>query len=314
MNAQKTRIAFMGTPEFAAHILQALLQIPYDVVAVYTQPPRPVGRGYKVTPSPVQNVAEAHKIPVFTPSSLKTEEAQTAWKSLDLDIAVVAAYGLILPKAILEAPRWGCVNVHASLLPRWRGAAPIQRALLSGDTETGVTIMKMDEGLDTGDMLLMEKTPISQTTTAAQLHDALSHLGTEALLKALPLYLSGNLQPIPQPQIGITYAEKLSKEEGELDWTLPASLLERKIRALNPWPGTWFDIGQDRIKVLEAQIVPLETRELPGTILDNHLTIACGEDALRPLLVQKTGKSPLPIEEFLRGYELPSTHLSHGPL
>jgi methionyl-tRNA formyltransferase len=314
MNAQKTRIAFMGTPDFAAHILQALLEAPYDIVAVYTQPPRPVGRGYKVTPSPVQKIAEAHKIPVFTPTSLKTEEAQTAWQSLNLDIAVVAAYGLILPKAILEAPRWGCVNVHASLLPRWRGAAPIQRALLSHDVETGVTIMKMDEGLDTGDMLLIEKTPITKETTASQLHETLAHLGAEALLSALPLYLSGKLQPIPQPQEGVTYAEKLSKEEGCLDWALPASVLERKIRALNPWPGTWFTIGQDRIKVLEAQVVPLSLSQAPGTILDTHLTIACGEDALRPLLVQKMGKSPLPVDDFLRGYDLPSKPLSHGTL
>ena len=314
MNVQKTRIAFMGTPEFAAHILQSLLKNSYEVVAVYTQPPRPVGRGYKVTPSPVQKIAQAHKIPVFTPSSLKTEEAQTQWQSLNLDIAIVAAYGLILPKAILEAPRWGCVNVHASLLPRWRGAAPIQRAILSGDTETGVTIMRMDEGLDTGDILLMKRTPISNTMTASKLHQILAHLGAESLLSALPLYLSGELQSYPQPQEGITYAEKLSKTEGRLDWTLSASLLERKIRALNPWPGTWFEIGEDRIKVLEALVVPLASPYPPGTIVDDQLTIACGEQALRLLLVQKVGKSPLHVDDFLRGYELPSRYLSYASL
>lgn len=314
MKVEKTRVAFMGTPEFAAHILESLLKNSYNIVAVYTQPPRPVGRGYQVTPSPVQKIAQTHKIPVFTPSSLKTEEAQNQWKSLDLDIAVVAAYGLILPKAILEAPRWGCVNVHASLLPRWRGAAPIQRAILSGDTETGVTIMKMDEGLDTGDILLMKKTPISNTTTSSQLHQVLSHLGADALLSTLPSYLSEEIQPIPQPQQGITYAEKLSKTEGWLDWTLPASFLERKIRALNPWPGTWFEIGQDRIKVLEALVVPLTSPHLPGTIVDDQLTIACGEQALRLLVVQKVGKSPLHVDDFLRGYELPSRHLSYASL
>jgi len=314
MNGQKPRIAFMGTPEFAGHILQALLKGPYEVVAVYTQPPRPVGRGYKLTPSPVQHMAEVHNIPVFSPSSLKSEEAQASWKSLNLDLAVVAAYGLILPKAILEAPRWGCVNVHASLLPRWRGAAPIQRAILSDDAETGVTIMKMDEGLDTGDILLMKKTPLSHKITASTLHQILAQLGAEALLSALPPYLAGELHPIPQPQEGITYAEKLSKTEGHLNWTLPASVLERQIRALNPWPGTWFDIGQDRIKVLEAMVVPLESSQPPGTILDDQLTIACGEQALQLLVVQKVGKAALHVDEFLRGYELPSRQLSHGTL
>jgi len=314
MNPEKTRIAFMGTPNFAVPILNSLLNTHYDVVAVYTQPPRPVGRGYKLSPSPIHEIAQTRKIPVFTPPSLKAEEAQTQWKSLDLDVAIVAAYGLILPKAILEAPRWGCINVHASLLPRWRGAAPIQRAILNGDSETGVTIMKMDEGLDTGDMLLMEKTPISPTTTSSQLHTTLSHLGAEALLKALPSYISGTLQPTPQPQIGITYAEKLAKKEGQLDWHLPAAFLERKIRALNPWPGTWFDIGNDRIKVLNAIVVPLPSPQPPGTILDNHLTVACGEQALRLVLVQKVGKSALHVDDFLRGYELPSRRLFYAAL
>lgn len=307
------RVAFMGTPDFAAHILKALLSEPYDLVAVYTQPPRPVGRGYKLTPSPVHALAEQHSLPVFTPPSLKSEEEHAHWKSLDLDVAIVAAYGLILPKAILEAPRTGCLNIHASLLPRWRGAAPIQRAILAGDKETGITLMKMDAGLDTGDMLWTEKVPLDAHMTTPRLLDLLTKAGIHTLLKALPLYLDGKLAPIPQPQEGVTYADKLAKEEGLLDWTASASFLERKIRALNPWPGTWFDVGYDRIKVLEAIALPLSSSASPGTVLDNQLTIACGEGALRPLRLQKVGKSPLPAAEFLRGYSFPA-HLSHETL
>lgn len=314
MNPQKTRLAFMGTPDFAVHMLKALLTTQYKVVAVYTQPPRPSGRGYKTVPSPVQKLATLHKIPVFTPESLKTEETQTQWKALNIDVAIVAAYGLILPKAILEAPRWGCLNVHASLLPRWRGAAPLQRAILAGDAETGITLMKMDVGLDTGDILLTKKAPLDAAMTTPHLHDILAHLGAEALLEALPLYLSGKLHAVPQPQEGVTYAEKLTKDEGRLDWRLPASLLDRKVRALNPWPGTWLEIGKDRIKVLKAEVIPGHFSSPPGTILDNQLTIACGEGALRPLWVQKVGKSPLPVDEFLRGYELTSKQLSYAPL
>jgi methionyl-tRNA formyltransferase len=315
MSPHIPRIAFMGTPDFSVHILKALLKAPpYHVVAVYTQPPRPVGRGYKVTPSPVQMLASLHNISLFTPASLKTEEVQEQWKALDLAVGIVAAYGLILPKAILETPSWGCVNVHASLLPRWRGAAPIQRALLAGDKETGITIMKMNEGLDTGDILLMEKTPLHPSTTTLALFNSLAHLGAEALLRALPLYLDGRLHPIPQPQEGVTYAKKLEKKEGLLDWRLSATLLERKIRVLNPWPGTWFDIGKDRLKVLEADIVSHTGSQPPGTILDDQLTIACGEGALRLLWVQKVGRTPLPAKEFLRGYDLPSLCMSHGTI
>ena len=314
MNPQTTRVAFMGTPDFAAHILNALIQAQYQLVAIYTQPPRPMGRGYKVTPSPVQKLATSHNFPVFAPESLKSEQAQSQWRDLNLDIAVVAAYGLILPKAILEAPRWGTVNVHTSLLPRWRGAAPAQRAILAGDAETGVTIMKMDVGLDTGDTLLMKKVPIDPTTTTPLLLDSLAHLGAEALLEALPLYLSGAIHPIPQSQEGMTYAAKLEKEEGALDWRLSASLLERKIRALNPWPGTWFEIGKDRIKILKAEIISGKFPYPPGMILDDQLTIVCGEDALRPLWVQKVGRSPLSVDAFLRGYELPSRQLSYATL
>ncbi len=314
MNPKTTRLAFMGTPDFSVHILNALLKANYQVVAVYTQPPRPMGRGYKIIPSPVQELATSRNLPVFTPETLKTEQIQTQWKALNLDIAVVAAYGLILPRAILEAPRWGTVNVHTSLLPRWRGAAPIQRAILAGDRETGVTIMKMDVGLDTGDILLMKKVPIETTTTTPFLSDTLAHLGAEALLETLPLYLSNRLHPVSQPQQGVTYAAKLEKGEGMLDWGLPASFLERKVRALNPWPGTWFEVGKDRIKVLKAQVISENFTETPGTILDDKLTIVCGENALRLLWVQKVGKSALSADEFLRGYDLPSKHLSYGTL
>lgn len=313
MNSNKPRIAFMGTPGFSAFILKTLLNsYEYQVVAVYTQPPRPVGRGYKVTPSPVEELATAHNIPVFSPPSLKSEEAQTQWSALDLDVGVVAAYGLILPPAILEAPKKGCLNIHVSLLPRWRGAAPIQRAILAGDKETGVSIMKMDTGLDTGDILLMKKIALDKTMTTPILQDKLAHLGTEAILEALPLYLKDQLQLVPQPTEGITYAEKLAKEEGLLDWHLPADVLERKVRALNPWPGTWLEIGDDRIKVLAAEVISQPFSERPGTVLDNRFTIACSTGALRLLRVQKVGKMALSADEFLRGYELPSTNLSHA--
>ncbi len=309
MNDHTPRIAFMGTPDFAAYILKALLKTYPQIVAVYTQPPRPVGRGYKLTPSPVQELAIANNIPVFTPSSLKSEDTQKEWQSLNLDVAVVAAYGLILPKLILEAPKLGCLNIHASLLPRWRGAAPIQRAILAGDQETGITIMKMETGLDTGAMLLAKKIFITRTTTTSDLLHRLTQVGAEAIIEALPLYLSGKLPLIPQPEEGVTYADKLAKSEGHLDWRLPAFLLERKVRALNPWPGTWFEIGADRIKVLKAELIPDQFPYSPGTITDDKLTIACGEGALRLLSVQKVGKSPLTAEEFLRGYELPSRQL-----
>ena len=304
MTTSSLRVAFMGTPPFAAHVLQAMTAASYPIVAVYTQPPRAQGRGYKLTPSAVHDLATEHNIPVFHPDSLKTEEAQNQWKALNLDIAIVAAYGLILPKEILEAPRKGCLNIHASLLPRWRGAAPIPRAITGGDMETGVTIMKMDMGMDTGDILSMTTVPIEATTTAPQLLETLTRVGAQTLLETLPAYLSGALQPIPQPLEGITYAPKLTKEEGRLDWTFPADVLERKVRGLQPWPGTWFTIRQDTIKVLEAIALPDTPPHPPGTILDDQLTIACGEGAFRPLLVQKVGKAPVPTADFLRGYEL----------
>lgn len=308
------RIGFMGTPDFALKILQALLEASYSVVAVYTQPPRPVGRGYKVIPSPVQKFAEEHNLPVFCPATLKTEEAKKEWQALNLDVAIVAAYGLLLPKEILGAPKRGAINVHASLLPRWRGAAPIQRAILEGDADTGVTIMKMDIGLDTGDIISMKKMALTPEMTTPLLFEKLATLGAEALLEVLPAYLEGKVKPIPQPTEGVSYAKKLEKSEGHLNWNLSASALDQQIRALNPWPGTWFDVGEDRIKVLEAEIIPGTFSEAPGTIIDERLTIVCQEGALRPLKVQKVGKAPLSTDEFLRGFQFPSKHLSHDPV
>lgn len=298
-----TRVAFMGTPEFAVPSLKALIDAGYNVVACYCQPPKPIGRGHKVQKMPVHQFAESHNIPVFTPKSLRNEEAQEAFQNLNLDVAVVVAYGLILPKKILDAPRQGCVNVHGSLLPRWRGAAPLHRALLAGDKKTGISIMKMDERLDTGPVILMSPVAISATMTAQELHDQMARLGGEVLVKGLAGYLAGDLIPEDQPDEGVTYARKLSKDEGLLDWNLPAEELLRKVRALNPWPGVWFDYDDYRIKVKEA--AASDASGIPGEVLDDHLTIACGEGALRLLQVQRSGKAPMDVEAFLRGNPVP---------
>jgi len=298
------KLAFMGTPDFSVAILDALVQAGHEVACVYTQPPRPAGRGHQLQPSPVQRRAEALGIEVRDPKSLRKEAEQEAFRALGLDAAVVAAYGLILPKPILEAPRLGCLNVHASLLPRWRGAAPIQRALMAGDTETGVTIMQMDEGLDTGGMLLKGVIPIGPETTSGTLHDALAAQGAELILPALDGVAAGTLRPEPQPEAGVTYAAKLSKEEGALDFTADAVALDRRVRALNPWPGCWFEAATgERIKVLAA--MPVKADGPPGVLLDDRLTIACGTDALRLTKVQRPGKGPVDGDAFLRGFPLP---------
>jgi methionyl-tRNA formyltransferase len=301
----RLRLAFMGTPDFAVPILAALCAADHDIVAVYCQPPRPSGRGHQVQASPVQRFAEAQGLSVHTPSRLRDAEAQAAFGALRLDAAVVAAYGLILPKPILEAPRLGCLNVHASLLPRWRGAAPIQRAILAGDTETGVSIMQMDEGLDTGAILLAEALPITSTTTAAALHDSLAALGARLIVAALTRVAEGRLQPRPQPEAGVTYAAKLAREEGRLDWRRPAAMLERQVRALNPWPGVWFEVGGERIKVLAAELTPAIGSAAPGTVIDDALAIACGDKALRPLLLQRPGRGAAETAAFLRGHAIP---------
>ena len=295
------RLIFMGTPDFAVPALAALIDAGHDVVCVYSQPPRPSGRGHREQPSPVQKYAQAHGIDVRYPVSLKMPEAQSDFAALNVDAAVVAAYGLILPKAILDAPVLGCFNIHASLLPRWRGAAPIQRAILAGDTETGVTIMQMDEGLDTGPMLMTGKFPIGNETTASDVHDALAALGGKLIVQVLS---AGLPIPEPQPGDGSTYAPKLDRAEGRIDWTESAATLDLKIRALNPWPGVWCERDDARLRVLAATPVPGSGE--PGTLIDAPLTIACGDDALRLDRVQRAGKSAVSADEYVRGNPVPA--------
>jgi methionyl-tRNA formyltransferase len=301
----RLKIVFMGTPQFSVETLEKLIEANYDVVAVYCQPPRPSGRGHKLTASPVQQKAQQLGIQVFTPKSLRNEEAQTTFKALNPDLAVVVAYGLILPKAILDIPKFGCLNIHGSLLPRWRGAAPIQRAIMAGDLETGITIMKMDEGLDTGPMFSTATVAITPQTTALTLHDTLSTIGATLLIETLALYLKGTLQPLPQPESGVTYADKLSKAESCLDWNESAEALDRRIRAFTPWPGLYFNHNGIPIKVNKAEVVS-NTTDIPGKVLDNQLTIACGKGALRLLRLQRPNGKWLSASEFLNWYDLPA--------
>jgi len=298
------RIVFMGTPDFSVPVLDALIKAGHQIVCAYSQPPKPVGRGHKTRPTPVHAFAEEKGIPVRHPKSLKGEDEQQSFSDLNADIAVVVAYGLILPKAILDAPRLGCVNIHASLLPRWRGAAPLQRAILAGDSESGVTSMQMDEGLDTGDMLLVETVPLTPETTAEELHDSLSDLGAKLIVEAVAGLNEGNLTATPQPEQGVTYAAKLEKNEGRLDWSKPAIERLHAIKAFTPWPGASFGLNDVRIKVLEAEVI--EGHGAPGTVLDDNLTIACGEKSLRPLKVQRPGKGAMETEALLRGYSIPA--------
>ncbi len=295
------RLAFMGTPDFAVPTLEALIAPGHDVAAAYCQPPRPAGRGQGLRPSPVQQKAEAAGIEVRTPLTLRDPGEQAAFAALGLDAAVVAAYGLILPGPILVAPRLGCLNVHASLLPRWRGAAPIQRAILAGDRLTGVTIMQMEEGLDTGPMLAAMGIPIDRKT-AGELTGELARLGAEWMVETLAqLHRIG---PRPQPEDKATYAPKIRKEEARLDFSRPAVEVERQVRAFNPAPGAWFEAGGERIKLLAAE--PVEAAGEPGTVLpDLGLTVACGEDALAAVLVQRSGRAPMAGPELLRGFPIP---------
>jgi methionyl-tRNA formyltransferase len=297
-------LVFMGTPAFAVPSLAGLMAAGHGIAAVYCQPPRPAGRGQKPRPAPVQQFAEARGLRVMTPARLRTPEAQAAFQALAPDAAVVAAYGLILPQAILDVPRLGCLNVHASLLPRWRGAAPIQRALLAGDGETGITIMQMDAGLDTGPMLMQARVPIGPETTAAELHEALAALGARLVVQALAGLADGSLVPAPQPAEGVTYAPKLDRAEGRLDWRQDAALLDRQVRALNPWPGVWLERAGEAIKVLAAIPEAGVPGAAPGTVLDERALIACGRGALRLRRLQRTGRQPMDSEAFLRGYAL----------
>ena len=299
----RLRLAYMGTPDFAVPALGALIDAGHEIACVYSQPPRPAGRGQKERLSPVHAYAESQGIPVRTPVSLRDTAAQEEFAALKLDAAVVAAYGLILPKSVLEAPRLGCFNIHASLLPRWRGAAPIHRAILAGDRESGVTIMQMDEGLDTGDIISAESLPITDETTAEILHDALAVLGARMIVAALESVAAGNAQATPQPEGGVCYAKKLSRDEGRFDWSRPAIELARAVRAYTPWPGAWFEHDGKRIKILAA--VAVSGSGAPGTILDDRLTIACGDGALQLLTVQRSGRGPMDVQSFLLGYDLP---------
>ncbi len=292
----------MGSPDFSVPALKSLVAAGHEVAVVYAQPPKPAHRGQKETPCPVHQAALELGLPVRTPRRLRKNEEEAAFfRSLNLDAAVVAAYGLILPPEILQAPKQGCVNIHASLLPRWRGAAPIQAAILAGDAETGITIMQMDEGLDTGAMLLGEATPIGPQDTAADLHDRLAEIGGRLILRAL----DERPVPVPQDEALSTYAPKLSREDARLNFTRPAIELERQIRAYTPWPGSLALLGDIVLKILAAELVPGKEEAVPGEILDDKLTIACGEGALRPTRLQRAGKAAMKAEDFLRGFTLP---------
>ncbi len=296
------RLAFMGSPEFALPSLRALAAAGHEIAAVYAQPPRPAGRGHRERPCPVQAYAERRGWALRTPKTLEDGSESQAFAALGLDAAVVVAYGLILPAAVLAAPRLGCVNLHASLLPRWRGAAPIQRAILAGDAQTGVTIMAVDEGLDTGPILLREAVPIGATATAAELHDRLAEVGARLMVAALDGLDAGRLEARPQPAEGVTYAAKLKPGEGHLDWRRPAAELERAVRAFSPWPGAFFEAGGERVKVLAAEVVAGAPGAQPGTVIDARLTVACGAGALRLTRAQRAGKAVLDAEALLRGF------------
>lgn len=308
MPTNRLRLVFMGSPDFAAPVLAALLEAGHDVACVYSQPPRPAGRGHRERPCPVDELARKRGLMVRTPPSLKGEEARRAFAALGADAGVVAAYGLILPRPVLEAPRLGCFNVHASLLPRWRGAAPIQHAILAGDAETGITIMAIDEGLDTGPVVLAEATPIGPATTAGQLHDTLRAIGARLIVEALDGVAAGTLVPRSQLAGGATYAGKLDRGDGRLDWRRPAAELERRVRALNPWPGTWFEHRGERLKVLAADLEAgaAEAGVEPGTVIDDRLLVACAAGALRPRRLQRPGRAAADAGAFLRGYPLPA--------
>ena len=300
------RVAFMGTPDFSVPTLSEIVGAGHDVVGVYTQPPRPAGRGMEPKKSPVHAFAEEAELPVFTPKTLRRAEVQDEFRALGADVAVVVAYGLILPKPVLEAPPLGCLNLHGSLLPRWRGAAPIQRAIMAGDRETGVMVMKMEEGLDTGPVALGDQLSIGLDATAGEIHDHLSLMGAALMSNALDLLERGKLTFTPQPPDGVTYAAKLSKDEARIDWSKPGAEVHNRIRGLSPHPGAWFEalLGgkPERIKVLRSVLVPGKGE--PGQLLDTNLTVACGSQAVRLTQVQRPGKRPVGGADFLRGFPL----------
>lgn len=290
----------MGTPDFSVPVLQALVEAGHDIAAVYCQPPRPAGRGKKPRRTPVHVCADKLGLPVRHPERLKSPEDHADFAALNADIAVVVAYGLILPQAILDAPRHGCLNIHASLLPRWRGAAPIHRAILAGDDETGICIMQMEAGLDTGPVLLRQSTPIGDAETTGELHDRLSHMGADLIVEAIARL--PELEAVPQPEDGTTYAQKIDKSEARIDWTRSAAEVSRQIRGLAPFPGAWCLAGEDRVKFLGAHVAA--GHGAPGTVIDGF-TIACGEDAICVTRAQRAGKGVQDADVFLRGTPLP---------
>jgi methionyl-tRNA formyltransferase len=294
------RLVFMGTPEFSVTVLKALIAAAHEIACVYAQPPRPAGRGMALRATPVQAFAEAQGIEVRTPVSLRSAEEQDSFAALDADAAVVVAYGLLLPRAVLQAPKHGCFNVHASLLPRWRGAAPIQRAIMAGDMQSGVTIMRMDDGLDTGAMMLKVACMIGNTTTAATLHDLLAELGAKAMVNVLAAPLHAGTA---QPDEGVTYAKKIDKAEARIDFTRPAANVLRHVHGLSPFPGAWMMIGSTRVKVLRCEHV--DARGKAGVFVDDALVIACGTDAIRCVELQREGKGVMDAATFLRGFPVP---------
>jgi methionyl-tRNA formyltransferase len=300
------RLIFMGTPDFAVPTLLELVAHGHEIAAVYTRAAKPGGRGMKLQPTPVEREARRLGIPLLTPLSLKTPEAQAEFRAHDADAAVVVAYGMILPQAILDTPKLGCFNLHASLLPRWRGAAPINRAIMAGDSETGVMVMKMDAGLDTGDVAMAERLAISDAMTAADLHDALAPLGADLMVRAIGALERGKLQLTRQSDQSVTYAAKIEKAEARIDWNKPAREVLRHIHGLSPFPGAWCELALEgepaRVKILRCAAI--DGSGVPGELLDEHLTVACGDRAIRILELQRAGKAPMKAEEFLRGTPL----------
>jgi methionyl-tRNA formyltransferase len=297
------RLIFMGTPDFAVPTLIELAGAGHEIAAVYTRAPKPAGRGMDLQDTPVAREAHRLGLPVLTPPTLKSAEAQAEFAAHNADAAVVVAYGLILPEAVLEAVPLGCFNLHASLLPRWRGAAPINRAVMAGDAESGVTVMRMDEGLDTGDMAMMERVPIGADMTAGELHDRLAAIGGDLMLRGIGALERGALQFMPQPEAGVTYAAKIEKSETRIDWAKPWRETHNHIRGLSPFPGAWCEMQGARVKILRT--TQGEGDGAPGTVLDERLTVACGDGAVRILELQRAGKQPMKAEDFLRGTPLP---------
>ncbi|HDX8354560.1 TPA: methionyl-tRNA formyltransferase [Aeromonas dhakensis] len=312
----KLKLIFAGTPDFAARHLAALLSSDHEVVAVYTQPDKPAGRGQKLTASPVKELALAHDLPVYQPASLRKEEAQAELAALGADLMVVVAYGLILPKVVLDTPRLGCINVHGSLLPRWRGAAPIQRSIWEGDAETGVTIMQMDVGLDTGAMIHKVSCPIAADETSASLYDKLAELGPQALVDTINAMAAGNIAAEAQDDALANYAEKLSKEEARIDWSMDAAAIERCIRAFNPWPISWFEVADQTVKVWQAEVITQDHGQRAGTLLKadkQGIDVATGKGVLRLLTLQPPGKKAMSVTDLLnsrRDWFEPGTQLN----